>query len=89
MAAMVSEFGQFIKADEITKAMTDIQAFRYKITLDSITDIPQNLSIVLGDEEFAVMVHLESWEREVLLGPTTHLLRTKKTPTAGTTSVRK
>nr|CAD1823789.1 unnamed protein product [Ananas comosus var. bracteatus] len=34
-----------------------------QIVLDSLLDVPQNLSVVLDDEVFAVMVHLENWER--------------------------
>nr|CAD1833442.1 unnamed protein product [Ananas comosus var. bracteatus] len=65
VAAMVSGFGRFVMADETTKAMTDLHAFRCQITLDSITDIPQNLAVVLGEELFSVMIHLEDWERVV------------------------
>ncbi|OAY70654.1 hypothetical protein ACMD2_25377 [Ananas comosus] len=65
VAAIVCGFGRFIKADEVTKAMTDLRAFRCQIILDTLTDIPQNLSIVLGEERYPVMVHLESWERAV------------------------
>nr|CAD1837335.1 unnamed protein product [Ananas comosus var. bracteatus] len=63
VAAMVGGFGRFVKADETTKAMTDLRAFRCQITLDSLGDIPHYLSVVLGEELFAVTVHLESWER--------------------------
>lgn len=60
---MVGGFGRFIKADATTKMMMDIRAFHCQITLESLDDIPENLSIVLGEELFTVMVHLESWER--------------------------
>nr|CAD1833671.1 unnamed protein product [Ananas comosus var. bracteatus] len=43
VAALVSSFGRFIKADEVTKAMTDLRAFRCQIALDSIYSILQNL----------------------------------------------
>lgn len=56
-------FGRFVKADDTTKAMKDLCAFRCQSSLDSLHEIPQNLSIVFGEEIFAVMVHLESWER--------------------------
>lgn len=46
----------------MTKAMTDLRAFRCQITLELASDIPQNLFVVLGEEIFSVMVHLESWE---------------------------
>nr|CAD1842921.1 unnamed protein product [Ananas comosus var. bracteatus] len=63
VAALVGGFGRFVKADATTKAMTDLRAFRCQIVLDSVWDIPQNLSVVLGEESFPVMVHLESWRR--------------------------
>lgn len=56
-------FGRFIKADATTRALTDLRAYRCQIVLDSLLDVPQNLSIVLGEEVFSVMVHLVSWER--------------------------
>lgn len=60
VATLVSGFGRFIKADGVTKAMTDFRAFRCQISLDSIGAIPQNLLVIIGDELFSVMVHLES-----------------------------
>ncbi|OAY65254.1 hypothetical protein ACMD2_16588 [Ananas comosus] len=65
VAALISGFGRFIKADEETKAMTNFRAFRCQIALDSIYNIPQNLSVIIGEELFPVMVHLERWERIV------------------------
>lgn len=59
VAALVSSFGRFIKADDVTKAMTDLRAFRCQIALDSIYNIPQNLSVIVDEELYPVMVHLE------------------------------
>lgn len=55
-------FGRFVKADAATRAMTDLRAFRCQVILDSLRDVPQNLSVVLGEEAFSVMLHIESWE---------------------------
>nr|CAD1832859.1 unnamed protein product [Ananas comosus var. bracteatus] len=63
VATLISGFGRFIKADAVTKAMTDLRAFRCQIALDSINSIPQNLSVIVGEELFPVMIHLERWER--------------------------
>nr|CAD1835997.1 unnamed protein product [Ananas comosus var. bracteatus] len=63
VAALVSGFGRFIKADDVTKAMTDFRTFRCQIALDLINSIPQNLLVIVGEERFPVMVHLERWER--------------------------
>lgn len=50
VAALISGFGRFIKADDVTKAMTDFRAFRCHIALDSLSSIPQNLSVIVGEE---------------------------------------
>nr|CAD1827268.1 unnamed protein product [Ananas comosus var. bracteatus] len=63
VAAIVSGFGRFVKADPVTRAMTDLRAFRCQIVLDSVFDVPQNLLIMLDKQLHPVMVHLESWER--------------------------
>uniref|UniRef100_A0A6V7QSV4 CCHC-type domain-containing protein n=1 Tax=Ananas comosus var. bracteatus TaxID=296719 RepID=A0A6V7QSV4_ANACO len=68
VAALINGFGRFIKADDETKAMTNFRAFRCQIALDSIYNIPQNLSVIIGEELFPVMVHLrggnEQWKAE-------------------------
>nr|CAD1831643.1 unnamed protein product [Ananas comosus var. bracteatus] len=63
VAALVGGFERFVKADDITKGMTNLRTFRCQITLDSLRDIPQNMAIVLEEEVFSVRIHLESWER--------------------------
>ncbi len=63
VASMISGFGRFLRADGVTKEMSDLRAYRCRIAVDEIWEIPQNLSVVLGEEVFAVQVHLESWER--------------------------
>ncbi len=63
VASMISGFGRFIKADDVSKSMADLRAYRCRIAVDDIREIPRSLYIVLGDEIFAVQVHLESWER--------------------------
>lgn len=48
VAALVSGFRRFIKADDVTKAMMDLRAYRCQIAFDSLSSIPQNLSVILG-----------------------------------------
>ncbi len=60
---MVSGFGRFIRADDVSKEMSDLRAYRCRIAVDKIREVPRNLSLPLGDEVFTVQVHLESWER--------------------------
>ncbi len=63
VASMVGGFGRFIGADDATKEMTDLRAYRCRVAVDDIREIPRTLSIVLGDEVVAIQVNLESWER--------------------------
>ncbi len=60
---MICGFGRFIRADETSKNMTDLRAFRCRIAVDGVSDIPHRLSIVLGDEAVDILVQLESFER--------------------------
>ncbi len=60
---MISGFGRFISADEVSREMSDLRAYRCRIAVDEIRDIPHSLSLVLEDEVFAVHIHLESCER--------------------------
>nr|CAD1817277.1 unnamed protein product [Ananas comosus var. bracteatus] len=62
VAALVGGFGRFVKADANTRALTDLRAYRCQIILDSVSDVPLNLSVLLGEERFSVMVHIDSWE---------------------------
>ncbi len=59
----VSGFGRFIRADENSKNMTDLRAYRCRVAVDDVREIPRRLSIIMGDEIIAVHVHLESSER--------------------------
>nr|CAD1829394.1 unnamed protein product [Ananas comosus var. bracteatus] len=63
VAAMVSSFRRFLRADDVTESMSDLRAFRCQIATDSLGSIPQNLNLVLGEDLLTVQVHLESWER--------------------------
>ncbi len=63
VASMICGFGRFIRADDVSKSMTDMRSYRCRIAVDSIQEIPQRLAIVMGDEIVDIYVHLESWER--------------------------
>lgn len=56
-------FERFVKADVSSRANLDLRAFRCQVVLDSLLDVPQNMAVVLGDEVFDIIVHLENWER--------------------------
>ncbi len=60
---MIGGFGRFFRADDTSKNMTDLRAFRCRIAVDSVNDIPHRLSIILGDEVVDILVYLESFER--------------------------
>ncbi len=57
---MICGFGRFIRADDTSKNMTDLRAYRCKIAVDDINEIPRRLAIVIGDEVVDILVHLES-----------------------------
>ncbi len=59
---MVCGFGRFIRADETSKNLTDLRAYRCKIAVDDVREIPQRLDIVMGDESLEIFIHLESSE---------------------------
>ncbi len=63
VASLIGGFGRFIRADDSSRNMTDLRAFRCRITVVSVNDIPHRLSIILGDEVVNILVHLESFER--------------------------
>ncbi len=63
VASMISGFGRFIRADDTSKNMNDLRAYRCRIAVDDIREIPQRLAIVLGDEIIDIIVHLESSEQ--------------------------
>ncbi len=59
---MICSFGRFIRADDTSKNMTDLRAYRCRIAVDDIQEIPQRLAIVMGDEVVDIFVHVESSE---------------------------
>nr|CAD1830161.1 unnamed protein product [Ananas comosus var. bracteatus] len=64
VATIVGGFGRFLRADENSKSMTNLRAYRCRIAVHELTDIPHNLSLILGDESFPVMVSIDSWEED-------------------------
>ncbi len=59
---MVGGFGRFIRDDETSRNMSDLQAYLCRISVDDVREIPHRLSIVLGEELVDIHVHLESSE---------------------------
>lgn len=64
VAALVSRFDKFFRVDEAAKRMTDLKAFHCQIVVDVLWDIPQNITIALGDDIAFVLVQLESSKME-------------------------
>ncbi len=62
--------------------MTDLRAFRCRIAVDNINNIPHRLSIILGDEAVDILVHLESYDREQGGGEDAPPPTTSPTPTS-------
>ncbi len=63
IASMICGFGLFIRADNSSKNMTDLRAYRCRIAVDDLLEIPHRLAIVMGDEVVDISVHIESSER--------------------------
>ncbi len=63
VASMTSGFGRFVRADDTSTNLSDLRAYRCRIVVDDITEIPRRLAVVMGEEVIDVHVHLESYER--------------------------
>ncbi len=60
VAAVVSGFGRFLRADESSINMAELSGFKCIVAVNDLTDIPEQLDITLGDVTVAVRVILES-----------------------------
>ncbi len=76
IASMICGFGRFIRADDTSKNMSDLRAYRCRIAVDDLREIPQRLAIVIGDEIVDIFVHLESSELVREGGVVNHRRRT-------------
>nr|CAD1824631.1 unnamed protein product [Ananas comosus var. bracteatus] len=64
VAAIVGGFGRFLRADKNSKSMNDLRAYRCRVAIHALTDVPQNVSLIVGDEMFPILVTIESWEED-------------------------
>ncbi len=60
VSAMVCGFGRFLKADEQSIDMMDMFGFRCLIAVDALADVPEHLSVLMGDFVVSVPVRIES-----------------------------
>ncbi len=60
VSAIVNSFGRFLKAADSSINMVDLVGFRCLIAVDNLAEIPESLSITLGDLLVSVFVILES-----------------------------
>ncbi len=60
VTAMVIGFGRFIRADVNSINLVDLTGFKCLIAVDDLTDIPEHLSISMGDFVVSASVRIES-----------------------------
>nr|CAD1829141.1 unnamed protein product [Ananas comosus var. bracteatus] len=63
VAALVGDFGRFIRADDFSVRMVDLTSNRCLISVNHLHDIPENLEITFGDLLRSVLIQLERWAR--------------------------
>nr|CAD1821846.1 unnamed protein product [Ananas comosus var. bracteatus] len=68
-AALVGGFGRFIRADDFSVRMVDFTGYRCLISVNHLSDIPENLEIVVGDSSLSVLIQLERWGRRDVAAP--------------------
>nr|CAD1840439.1 unnamed protein product [Ananas comosus var. bracteatus] len=66
VAALVGCFNRFIRADDFSICMVDITGYRCLISVNHLSDIPENLEIIVGDYSISVLIQLERWGRREL-----------------------
>lgn len=59
VAALVGGFGRFIRADDLSIRMVDFTGYRCLISVNHLSDIPENLDITVGDSLLSVLIKLE------------------------------
>nr|CAD1841210.1 unnamed protein product [Ananas comosus var. bracteatus] len=71
VAVLVGGFGRFIRADDFTVRMEDLTSYRCLISVNHLSDIPENLEITVGDLSLSVLIQLDRWGGETMLGTET------------------
>nr|CAD1842547.1 unnamed protein product [Ananas comosus var. bracteatus] len=69
VAALVGGFGRFIRADDFSVRMVDLTGYRCLVSVDYLSDIPENLEITVGDSSLSVLIQLERWGRRDAVAP--------------------
>nr|CAD1837083.1 unnamed protein product [Ananas comosus var. bracteatus] len=69
VAALVGGFGRFIRADDFSIRMVDLTGYRCLISVNFLSDIPENLEITVGDYSLSVLIQLERWGRRDFVDP--------------------
>lgn len=58
MAALVGDFGRFIRPNDFSARMADLSGCRCLIAVNHLSDIPKNLEITFGDLSISVLIQL-------------------------------
>nr|CAD1821879.1 unnamed protein product [Ananas comosus var. bracteatus] len=69
VAALVGGFGRFIRADDFSIRMVDLTGYRCLISVNHLSDIPENLEITVGEYSRSVLIQLERWGRRDVVAP--------------------
>lgn len=59
VVTLVGGFERFIKANDLTTYMTDLSGYRCLVTVNHLSDIPENLMITFSDFSMSVLIQLE------------------------------
>lgn len=59
VAAIVGDFGRFVRADDFSIRMVDLSSYRCLITVNHLHDIPKNIEINFGDSSILVLIQIE------------------------------
>nr|CAD1842767.1 unnamed protein product [Ananas comosus var. bracteatus] len=79
VAALVGGFGRFIRADDFSSRMVDLTGYRCLISVNFLSDIPENLEITVGD--YSLSHNPRDRRREALIPNSS--LRCKFSPSSG------
>lgn len=64
VAALVGGFSRFLRADELTMRMADLSGYRCTVSVNYLSDIPENLELYFDDVSISVSIQIERWTQE-------------------------
>lgn len=61
-----------LSTDDFSIRMVDLTGYRCLITVNHLSDIPENLEITVGDSSLSVLIELKRWGRREVVAPSNH-----------------